>query len=193
MEDNKGSINSLTWQMAATAILLAICVASQCFKNVSVYITGPLVNLCIIVAAMTVGLWWGLVLAALTPVTAFLIAPSPVMQAVPMVIPMIMLGNAILLFTTYRFFRPAFCEAGEHVNVKSAVTAVLCCIAKAAFMGLTISLWLLPSFSPEASPLCEKMPVFQTMFSVTQLITAIIGFVYFFIIWKPVKKAVEKR
>lgn len=192
-ENGKGSVNDLTWQMAVTAILLAICVASQFLKNLSVYITGPIINLCLIIALMTVGMWWAVVLAVITPVTAFLITASPVMQMVPAMIPMIILGNIVLVITAYYFFRPSFTGAGEKIAVKNAAIAVCCCIAKALFMGLTISLWLLPSYIPEGTPLREKLPVFQTTFSVTQLITAVIGFVYFYIIWKPVKKMVEKR
>lgn len=191
-EVKNDSISSLTWQMAITAVLLAICIGSQFMKNLSVYITGPVVNLCLIIAAMTVGLWWGLILAVITPVTAFLIAASPVMQAVPLVIPMIMLGNMILVVMTYRYFSPAFFAASEKVAVKPVIAAIAACVIKAAVMGLTISLWLLPSYIPAQSPLRGKLPVFQTMFSVTQLITALIGFVYFFIIWKPVKKISDR-
>ena len=74
---------TLTKQIAITAIMLAICIASQFLKNLSVYITGPIVNLCIILTVMTAGLVWGSVLAIITPVTAFLIAASPIMSAVP--------------------------------------------------------------------------------------------------------------
>ena len=33
-----------TRQITVTAILLAICIVSQFFKNVSVYLTGPIIN-----------------------------------------------------------------------------------------------------------------------------------------------------
>ncbi len=48
-----------TRQLAQTALLLAICIASQFFKNLSVYITGPVVNTTIIIAVLAVGLWSG--------------------------------------------------------------------------------------------------------------------------------------
>ena len=50
-------------------------------------------------------------------------------------------------------------------------------------MGLTIALWLLPTFIPAESPLRDKLPVFQATFSVTQFITAIIAFVVLNIIF----------
>ncbi len=175
----------LTRQIAITAILLAICISSQFFKSLSVYITGPIVNLCLILAVITAGLMWGLILAVITPVTAFIIAASPVMSAVPGIIPLIMLGNVVLVVMTHFFFKPAITGDKGLFNVRSFIMALLSALAKGCFMGLTIALWLLPTFIPEASPLRGKMPVFQTMFSVTQLITALIGFAYFYIIYKP--------
>ena len=186
MEKNKQG--SLPRQIATTAILLAICIVSQFFKSLSVYITGPIVNLCLILTVMTAGLVWGVILAIITPVTAFFIAASPVMSAVPGIIPLIMLGNAVLVVMTYFFFKPAMADDKPLISVRSVVMAVLSCVAKGIVMGVSIAWWLLPTFIPEASKLRAKLPVFQTTFSITQLITALIGFVYFFIIWKPVKK-----
>lgn len=182
MNNEEKTEMSLTKQIAVTAVLLAICIASQMFKNLSVYITGPVVNLCLVLAVMIPGLKWGIILAMITPVTAFFIAPSPVMQAVPGIIPLIMLGNIVLVVMAYFFFRPAV-SAGRYVNARSVIMAVLSSLAKGAVMGLTISLWLLPSFIPAQSPLAGKIPVFQTMFSLVQFVTALIGFVYFFIVW----------
>ncbi len=191
MNDTK--TQTLTKQIAITAVLLAVCIASQIFKTLSVYITGPIVNLCLILATLTAGLTWGIVLAIITPVTAFIIAASPVMNAVPGIIPLIMLGNAVLVVMVYFLFRPAISGEGSFINVRSVIMAVLSALAKGCFMGLTISLWLLPTFIPEASPIRGKMPVFQTTFSITQFITALIGFVYFFIVWKPLKSVLYKQ
>ncbi len=178
----------LTKLVSFTATLLVICIASQFLKNLSVYITGPIVNLCLIVAVMTVGVMWGVVLALITPVTAFFVAASPVMSAVPGIIPLIMLGNVVLVLMTNYLFKPAILGKDNFVNLRSVIMAVVTSVAKGCVMGLTISLWVLPLSIPEASPLREKLPVFQTTFSVTQLITALIGFVYFFLIWKPLCK-----
>ena len=182
---------NLTGQIAITAILLAICIASQFLKNLSVYITGPIVNLCLILTVMTAGITWAVILAVITPATAFIIAPSPVMSAVPGIIPLIMLGNVVLVIMAHFLFAPAISEGKPLVSFRSVSMAILSCLAKGCVMGLTIALWLLPAFIPAQSPLREKMPVFQKMFSLVQLITALIGFVYFFIIWKPLAKIME--
>ena len=183
----------LTKQIAISAILLAVCISSQFFKSLSVYITGPIVNLCLILAVVTAGLMWGIILAIITPVTAFIIAASPVMTAVPGIIPLIMLGNIVIVVMTHFFVKPALSGDKSFINVRSVIMAVLSALAKGCVMGLTIALWLLPTFIPEASPLRAKLPVFQTMFSITQFVTALIGFVYFFIVYIPVRKVLKEN
>lgn len=190
MKENENQ--SISGQIAITAILLAICIASQFLKNLSVYITGPVINLCMILAVMTSGVLWGIILALITPVSAFFIAASPVMTAVPGIIPLIMLGNLVLVIMTELLVKPAVKSPGTFINPRSVLMAVLSSLAKGCIMGLTISLWLLPSFIPEGSPLRDKMPIFQITFSLTQFVTAIIGFVYFFLVWKPVTKVTDK-
>ena len=184
---------NLTGQIAITAILLAICIASQFLKNLSVYITGPIVNLCLILAVMTAGVTWAVILGVITPATAFIIAASPVMSAVPGIIPLIMLGNVVLVLMVHFLFVPSISGGKPLVSVRSVSMAILSCLAKGCVMGLTISLWLLPTFLPAQSPLRDKMPVFQKMFSLVQLITALIGFVYFIIIWKPLTKIIKTQ
>ncbi len=175
-------------QIAYTAVLLAICIVSQIFKNLSVFITGPIINACIVIAVLTSGLVWGIILSVITPVTAYFIAASPVMMAVPGIIPLIMAGNAVLAIAT-NFLLKKDIENGKGLrDIKSYVKAVICAACKGLFMGLTISLWLLPTFIPAESPLMKKLPVFQTTFSVTQFVTACIGFVYAFIIWAVLGK-----
>lgn len=181
----------LTKQIAISAILLAICIASQFLKSLSVYITGPIVNLCLILTVMMAGLMWGVILAVITPVTAFIIAASPVMNAVPGIIPLIMLGNVVIVVMTNFFVKPWVTGERSLINVRSVIGAIGSSAAKGIVMGLTIALWLLPAFISEASPLRGKLSIFQMMFSVTQFLTALIGFVYFFIVWIPLRKGIE--
>ena len=58
-----------TKQITTTAVLLAICIVSQFFKNTSVYITGPVINACLILAVLSVGIPCGIILSVITPVT----------------------------------------------------------------------------------------------------------------------------
>ena len=174
-------------QIATTAILLAICIVSQFFKNLSVFITGPIINACLVFAVLMVNLPCGIILSIITPITAWLITGNPLMGAVPGIIPLIMAGNAVLVIMVHFWLKDDMIKGrAKGGGVKSYVKAFVCSLAKGVFMGLTISLWLLPTFLPQESPLRGKMSVFQTTFSLHQFLTACIGFVYVFIIWVAV-------
>ena len=167
-------------QITTTAILLAICIVSQFFKNLSVYITGPIINACLILAVLSVGMVCAIILAVITPVTAFFISGSPIMAAIPAIIPCVMIGNAILVLGVGLIMKKVKGNGGLIAGM--AAGSVL----KALFMGVVISLILIPNLIPEA--MVPKMGVFQMTFSLTQLITEVIGSVYAFIIWIPLKK-----
>lgn len=86
-----------TKQITVTAIMLAICLVSQFFKNLSVYITGPIINAALILTVLYAGMACGIILSIITPVTSFFITGSPVMAAIPAMFPCIMIGNIILV------------------------------------------------------------------------------------------------
>ncbi len=133
-----------TRQLAQTALLLAICIASQFFKNLSVYITGPVVNTTIIIAVLAVGLWSGLFISVIAPVTAFFISGSPIMAAIPLMFPAVMGGNMILAVCTWyatRYFQKKMKFIG---SLPAGLIAGS--VLKAAFMGIVIVLILLPAF-----------------------------------------------
>ena len=175
-----------TKQLVQTALLLAICIASQYFKNLSVYITGPIVNLTIILAVLSVGLWSGLLLSIIAPVTAFFFTGSPIMAAIPLMFPA---GNAVLAVTVWYF--------QKKTSFKWRLPAGLIAgsVLKAVFMGIVIVLIILPIFGdniasklpkPEALPMV--LATAKVTFSVTQLTTALIGSVLAYLIWMPLKK-----
>ena len=180
-------------EISITAALLAICIISQLFKNLSIFITGPIVNACIIIAVLAANLPCAILLCIITPVTAYIIAASPVMSTVPLIIPFIMLGNIVLAVATTLLLKKSLSGENGLKSPISYIKAVICAVLKGAFMGLTISLWLLPTFIPAESKLYGKLPVFQTTFSLYQAITAAIGFVYAFIIWAALRKIMKKE
>ena len=178
-----------TKQLVQTALLLTICIVSQYFKNLSVYITGPIVNLTIILAVLSVGLWSGLLLSIIAPVTAFFFTGSPIMAAIPLMFPAVMAGNAVLAITGWYF--------QEKTSFKWRLPAGLVAgsVLKAVFMGIVIVLIILPIFGdniasklpkPEALPMV--LATAKVTFSVTQLTTALIGSALAYVIWMPLKK-----
>lgn len=187
-------MNLSTRQLVQTALLLAICIASQFFKNFSVYITGPIVNTTIIIAVLAVGLWSGLLISIIAPVTAFFITGSPIMAAIPLMFPAVILGNAILAACTW-YFHEKF-----HFKGKLPAGLVTGSVLKAAFMGITIVLILLPNFGDNIAsrlPRPESLPAVlaaaKITFSVTQLITALTGSVLAYLIWLPLQKYLQKQ
>lgn len=181
-----------TKEIVITAAMLAICIASQFFKNLSVFITGPIINACLVITVLAAGLVSGIILSIVTPVTAYIIAATPVMMTVPLIIPFIMAGNVVLVLAT-NFLLKKDLKYGKGLrDIKSYIKAVICSALKGLFMGLTISMWLLPTFIPADNPLLNKLPVFQSMFSVIQFATACIGFVYAFIIWAALSRLLKK-
>ncbi|MCR5278416.1 MAG: ECF transporter S component [Lachnospiraceae bacterium] len=178
-----------TKQIAITALLLAICIASQFFKNLSIFITGPIINACIALAVLFVNLPCGIILSVITPITAYIIAASPIMTVVPGIIGFIMGGNIVLAVAVALLVKPGFTtEKRPYCKPMLWLFALISALAKGLFMGATISLWLLPTFIPAESPLMNKLPVFQTTFSLYQFLTALIGMVYVFILYPVLKK-----
>ena len=169
-------------KLTTAAALLAICIVSQFFKNTSVFITGPIINTCLIICVLSCGLPWAILLSVVTPVTAFLITGAPVMKAIPAIMPFIMAGNVLLALGVWFF------AGKKKTSVKVLVAGVVGSIVKAVFMALTISYGLLI-----VTPLPEKMqpmlPKLQFTYSAVQLITALIGTVLAAVIWIPLQKA----
>lgn len=190
--------------LVQTGLLLAVCIASQFFKNLSVYLTGPIVNTTIILAVLAVGLWSGILIGVIAPVSAFFISGSPIMAAIPLMFPVIMGGNIILAVCVQFFYIKKSTSGKSNTSNGSAsqrlITGlILGSVLKAAFIGAVIVLILLPSFGsniaarlpkPEALP--GVLATARITFSLTQLVTALTGSLLAYLVWIPLKKYLEK-
>ena len=146
-----------TRQITVTAILLAICIVSQFFKNVSVYLTGPIINAALILTTVYAGLACGIILSVITPITSFFITGSPIMAAIPAMFPCIIIGNAILVLVVALLHKKFGEKAGLPVSV------VIGAVLKALFMGILISLIILPNMLPvKMQPMLHVLPVSYT-------------------------------
>ena len=168
-----------TKQIATTAIMLAICIASQFFKNTSVYITGPIINLCLLLTTLFVGMFRGILLSIITPITAFMITGNPLIAAIPLIMPMIMIGNVILVIVVGLL--------KDKLRNRIIIPMLLGSILKALFMAYTIAYFLIPRYIPEA--MRPKIEIFQNTFSWVQFITALIASIIATLIWTPINRA----
>lgn len=170
-------------QITLTAAMLAICIISQFFKNTSVFITGPIINAALIIVTVFCGLLCGVILSVITPITSFFITGSPVMSAVPLMFPCIILGNIVLVCMVY-ILKNHFGKAGLPVSM------VLGSICKGAVMGFLIALIILPASKPHLpKKIALMLPNLQMQFSLVQFITALIGSLYAFIIIQVLSKS----
>lgn len=172
-----------TKKITTTAILLALCIAMQCLKGLSVYITGPFVNATIILATWVAGWFGGLSIAILAPIVAALLGMTPILNMMPQMIVVIMAGNALmavaakLIENRGKLIEPIGLVIGSGV--------------KALFLWLTVWYFMLPAFGANVP---EKVQAtVKTTFSVTQLITALIGSAIAWIVWLRLRRLFEKK
>lgn len=261
MKSKKINIRTLT----RTALLLALCIASQFLKNTSVYITGAIINAILIISVLSSGLFSGVLISIITPLTSWWITGSPLISAIPLLLPCIMLGNLIIVCAVWCFsqwlgkrapaaeritmndsrFRlvltvclvAAVLWAGASIAFLSTLSSVLqlgktspliwmslissggiflfcvllwvlCCrfpktwlliagcvvgsVIKAAVMWLLIVKAVLPAFFPASGLPEAAMGAASVQFSITQLVTALLGSVLAVLLWAPLGKYLKK-
>ncbi len=167
-------------QAAFTAVLLTLAIVSQFLKNLSVYLTGPIINLILMTAVSFCGLLPALILSVITPVTSFLITGSPLMAAIPVIIPCVMLGNAVLVLVMWLIRRK---------NGNISLAWLLGAIVKSGVMAGLISGIVIPTLGPSTGLPAPALAAARFTFSATQLITACIGGILFLAVRAALKKA----
>lgn len=174
-----------TRTITVTAIMVALCVVVQLFKNPgTIPITGGLINLIIIIDTLYCGLVSGIILSAVAPITSFIITQSPIIAAVPMILPFIMVGNMVLVI----FVWIIRCKKLE-LNLLP-LSLVAGSIAKWGVMTLSIVKWILPTFGSDLAPKMYNMAA--VTYSTTQLYAALVGTALACIIWPILKLGVKR-
>ena len=173
-----------TQKLTYSAMLLAIAIISMIFKGGGVlfvvFITGAIVNACIIIDSYMCGMLYGIILSVITPVAAYFISPNPVHQTVPLVVPCIMIGNAIIAVCV------ALITKKGDKKIMLPVSMAAGSIAKALFMGVAISLIILPNMLPEK--MMPNLKTLQFTFSFVQLFAALVGSAYAYIVLKVIDR-----
>lgn len=167
---------SKTKKIAVLGVLLAVMLVFQTMKGISPYITGPVVNLVLIVVTYYFSLPSGILFSIIAPITSFFITPSPILKAMPIIVVFIALGNIVLCF---------FVNLLKNKNL--ALDLFIASTVKAIFMGVSISLITIPIFSKGTNLPEVALATAKFTFSITQLITAYIGSVVSFVVFKTLK------
>ncbi len=175
-----------TRTITVTAIMVALCVVVQLFKNPgTIPITGGLINLILIIDTLYCGLLSGIILSAVAPITSFIITQSPIIASVPMILPFIMIGNIVIIL-----FAWAVRYKKLELNLLPA-SLVAGSFAKWAVMTLFIVKWVLPSFGLDLAPKMYKLAV--VTYSTTQLYAALFGTALACIIWPIVRLGIKRN
>ena len=172
--------------IALTAMFLAICLVFQLLKGISVYITGPAVNCVLILASLVCGLSSGIIIAVIAPLAAFLIGATPIINVIPAMLPVIMAGNVLIAVFAALFKNRT---AGTHSLLPLGL--VIGSAAKACWLWLTVWFVVLPIFGANAPDPMKAAA--RVTFSVTQLITALIGSAVALIIWNRLRSYIENK
>lgn len=152
--------------LTTTALFIALLIGSQAAGAASLgqFIAGPLNNLIMIVAVMTMGPASGLTAALLSPVFAKLLGIGPLWA----IVPFIMAGNAVLVMV-WHWMRKIPWKSKHAVRAVSLAAAAVCKFA-VLYVGIV----------RVAVPFLLQLPAKQAetisgMFSLPQLLTAAAG------------------
>ena len=148
--------------------------AAPPFNIVNLFLVGSIVNLGLLLATETAGLWAGIIIAVCTPITAWMQAhlPSPAM------IPAVMAGNVILVALYWLATR----KSSGHYWMRW-LGLLAGAIVKMAFLYYAIGLIVgsLSALPPAAAAFI------RFSFSWPQFVTAVIGGVLAFMIARRIK------
>lgn len=180
-----------TKQLTVTAIMLALSIAVIQFiksplsiAGQSFAISGALINMILIIDTLYCGLLSGMLLAIIVPVFSFVLTASPIISAVPLILPCIMIGNAVIVLFAW-FVRGKKLE----LNIMP-ISLVAGSFAKSGVMALLIVNWVLPQFGGNLPNATINMA--KVTYSSTQLIAALIGTFFACIVWPVLKLAVKR-
>lgn len=167
--------------IAKTGVLIALLIAfqwatapTQAFAGQ--YITGSLVNCVLAVATLIGGLYSGIVVAVLSPFCAFLLGIGPKLIQV---VPIIALGNIVLVIVLHLMWRPNKPFWYQELSVIPAAFAKFA----ALYLGITV---LLPALGVTLPPKLILM-----LSSYPQLVTALIGGTLAMLLMPLLKKAIK--
>lgn len=175
--DGKHNILWITRTAIFIALLIVLQAATVPLGNSIV--TGSIVNMLLIVSVMTCGLASGLTVAAVSPVMAKFLGIGPLWT----LIPFIMFGNVVLVLLWH------FIGNRNMGKRYTAYIAALISATVAKFLALYIGIVqiAIPVFLGLPEP---QAAVISNMFSIPQLITALVGGVLAMMLFPRLKQTI---
>lgn len=165
MDNVKSNHAKILW-LTRTAVFLALLVSVQSFTAPlgNQIITGSLVNMLLAVSAVACGMSSGLTVACVSPVLAKLFGIGPLWELIPFIV----LGNAVFVAIWSAIGR----REAKNKLMPWGIALASAAVAKFALLFFSIVKLAVPVLLqlPE-----KQSAMLSTMFSVPQLVTALIG------------------
>lgn len=153
-----------TLWLTETAMLIALLIVLQAVtKSWGQIVTGSFVNTVLALSVLTVGLWSGVTVAALSPFFAFMLGIGPQLIAI---VPAIAVGNIALVVVLWTLTKGR--KLRQWKTVMAWAAAAVCKFLTLYLLAVQVLCRVLPLKAPQVA-------TFSTMFSWPQLITALIG------------------
>ena len=163
-------MNNKTRQITFTALFLAIAIVSQFVGSnlggagfLGQYITGTIVNICLMISGIMVGIYSGITIGVLSPCLAFFLG----VMKFPFAIPVVIAGNIVFVLITVLIYK----AVSEKTLGLKAIVMIVTVIAAAAVKALVMwfsAKYLLNIFTVVPAPLVSS-------FAFPQGITGSIG------------------
>lgn len=164
-------INIKVLWITRTAIFIALLIVFQAISSAAgQLVTGSLVNLVLVTAALTAGIWSAVAVAVISPFLAFFLGIGP--QLIQM-IPIVAIGNLVYVIIAALAVKLIRSEKPALTVVRDACAVIVGSLLKFGALYLGVVKIFIPAMGDALkAPQIEK---FTAMFSVPQLITALIG------------------
>jgi predicted membrane protein len=167
--------NNQTKKLIQTGLMLALALMFQIgFASFSQVLVGPLVNMVLFLTVLLIGPVAALFVGVITPLVAFMVG---IMTLFPLV-PVIGMGNGILVLLFYLIQRIIKSDIGKIVGVIGAA------FFKFVFLAFSVRV-ILPLF------VMKVPPVLVAALSFNQFITALVGGIIAFGLYKILKRFIK--
>lgn len=176
-----------TFKLTSAAILLAVIIMMQLIKNVSAYISGPVINAVMVIAVLQLGTLWGIGFSVIVPILSLVMAPASPMSALAasthfLTVPIIIIGNIILVLSAKL--------GSKKGNVFFIVSLIIGAVLKWLFMWGGGELILIPLFSESLGQLAA---VVTKVFSTLQLYSGLLSILLIVPSSKAIKSFIAKK
>jgi len=170
-----------------TAVFIALLVSAQAFtRPFGQFVTGSCVNFILVTACILAGLASATIVAALSPIFAFILIGIPVF---PVLIPFMMAGNIVFVVAIHFFAGKTFENLNKHSYLRAYLAGIGGSIIKFLVLWTGIVKIALPLFVTGAKQ--AQLDAMAATFSWPQIVTALIGSTLAITIMPRVLKAIR--